>query len=79
VADERPEPRFEEALARLEELVRALEGGELSLEDSLARFEEGVALFRLCARRLEVAKVRLRQLEESPDGPRERDLSEDEE
>jgi exodeoxyribonuclease VII small subunit len=79
VADERPEPRFEEALARLEELVRALEGGELSLEDSLARFEEGVALFRLCARRLEGAKVRLRQLEESPDGPRERDLSEDEE
>jgi exodeoxyribonuclease VII small subunit len=76
--DARDEPRFEDALARLEELVRALEGGTLSLEDSLARFEEGVALVRLCARRLAAAKLRLRELDESPDGPRERDLREDE-
>ncbi len=77
MAGERPEPPFEDALARLEELVRALEGGELSLEDSLARFEEGVALVRFCARRLEAAKLRLRELEETPEGPRERDLAED--
>jgi exodeoxyribonuclease VII small subunit len=78
VAPGEPE-RFEDALARLEALVRMLEAGELSLEDSLARFEEGIALVRKCAARLESAKLRLRQLEETPEGPRERDRAEEEE
>ena len=70
-----PEPSFEQALARLEELVRLLESGKLALEDSLARFEEGVALVKLCQRRLADAEVRLSQLEESPAGPRERPIA----
>lgn len=39
---------FEEAMARLEEIVSDLEGGELSLEKSLSSFEEGMKLAKIC-------------------------------
>ena len=68
------EPRFEDALGRLEELVDSLEGGDLDLEDSLRSFEEGVKLVRLCSERLKAAELRIRQLEEGADGPDERPL-----
>ncbi len=48
---------FAKALKQLEDTVKALEGGELSLEDSLAKFEEGIAL----ARRLEAILDRAEQ------------------
>ena len=53
------EPGFETALTRLEEIVRRLEEGELPLEDSLRLFEEGVALTRQCAARLDEAQRRI--------------------
>jgi exodeoxyribonuclease VII small subunit len=53
---------FEECLARLEQIVTALEGGQLSLEDSLRVFEEGVGLARHCTRYLEEAERRLEVL-----------------
>ena len=51
--------RFEEALARLETIVRNLEDGDLPLEESLKLFEEGVQLTRLCASRLDEAQRRI--------------------
>ena len=53
------EPRFEEAMARLEAIVHALEAGDLSLDDSLRAFEEGTGLLRYCARRLEETERRI--------------------
>ncbi len=50
---------FEEALTRLETIVKSLEGGDLSLEESLRLFEEGVSLTRLCAGKLEEAQRRI--------------------
>ncbi|MCI8472748.1 MAG: exodeoxyribonuclease VII small subunit [Clostridiales bacterium] len=50
---------FETALARLEEIVGALEGGTAALDDSLALFEEGVALVRLCNGKLDSAQQRI--------------------
>ena len=50
------EKKFETALARLEEIVRKLETGELPLEQSLRLFEEGVKLSRLCNRQLDEAE-----------------------
>lgn len=44
---------FEKQLERLESIVRQLEKGEISLEDSLKVFEEGVRLARLCSARLD--------------------------
>ena len=45
--------KFETALKSLEEIVRELEAGELSLEESLKKFEEGIKLSRFCANKLD--------------------------
>ncbi|MBQ8696290.1 MAG: exodeoxyribonuclease VII small subunit [Clostridia bacterium] len=44
---------FEEALARLEVIVKGLDGGDVPLDKSLELFEEGVALVKLCNSKLE--------------------------
>ncbi|MGB9885883.1 MAG: exodeoxyribonuclease VII small subunit [Moorellales bacterium] len=59
---------FEEALRRLEAIVKRLESGDLSLEEALAGFEEGVSLVRFCRQRLTAAEQRLQLLLEQADG-----------
>ena len=46
-------PDFETALKRLEEIVKKLENGELSLDSALQLFEEGIKLSRFCHTKLE--------------------------
>ncbi len=59
----KPEPaRFEEALKRLEEIVARLEKGELALEESLALYEEGIQLSRMCHAKLEEAEAKIELL-----------------
>jgi exodeoxyribonuclease VII small subunit len=53
------EKKFEDALARLEEIVKELESGDLPLEQSLKMFEEGIKLSRVCNKRLEEAERRV--------------------
>ncbi|MCE5192275.1 MAG: exodeoxyribonuclease VII small subunit [Actinomycetia bacterium] len=53
---------FGVALAELEDIVRELEGGELELEESLERYERGVALLRACRARLADAQQRVTML-----------------
>jgi exodeoxyribonuclease VII small subunit len=53
------EKKFEAALARLEEIVKELESGDLPLEQSLKLFEEGIKLSRICNKRLEDAERRV--------------------
>jgi exodeoxyribonuclease VII small subunit len=55
-------PSFEVALKRLEQIVQRLEQGELSLEESLQLYEEGVRLSRLCHARLEEAEAKIEVL-----------------
>ena len=55
-------PDFEAALAELEGLVQRMEGGELSLEDSLQEFERGVQLTRICQDALKAAEQRVKTL-----------------
>ncbi len=62
------EVKFEEAFARLEVIVRRLEAGDLSLDDSLRLFEEGIALSRVCARRLDEAEAKIELLLQNKDG-----------
>lgn len=64
----RPEPTFEQALQRLEEIVTRLESGELTLDESLALFEEGVGLSRVCSARLGEAELKIEKLIERSDG-----------
>jgi exodeoxyribonuclease VII small subunit len=56
------QPSFEEALERLEEIVRLLEGGEIGLNEALARYEEGVKLLRQAFGLLEHAERRIELL-----------------
>lgn len=59
---------FETALKELETLVSDLEKGELSLEDSLKHFEQGIALSRECQKALQQAKLKVDKLIEKTDG-----------
>ncbi len=54
--------KFEDCLTRLEQIVSALESGNLPLEESLKVFEEGVTLSRHCARYLDEAERRIELL-----------------
>ena len=54
--------KFEDCLARLEQIVQALEAGNLPLEESLKAFEEGVGLARHCSRYLDDAERRIETL-----------------
>ena len=53
------EKKFEDAMQRLEQIVESLEGGELSLEDSLKVFEEGMKLAKFCSGKLEEAEKKV--------------------
>ena len=61
-------PGFEDALARLEAIVKGLEDGDLPLEESLRLFEEVVSLTRQCAARLEEAQKRIDLLTRNDQG-----------
>ena len=69
--------RFEDALEELEGLVRALESGEQSLEESLAQFERGVALARFCRQSLADAERQVQVLLEEDGVERLADLDDD--
>lgn len=60
--------KFEEAMQLLEDTVRKLESGTLSLDESLAAFEEAVGLVKLCNERLEDAEQKVRILTASAGG-----------
>jgi exodeoxyribonuclease VII small subunit len=51
--------KFEDALGRLEEIVRKMEAGDMTLEESLKSFEEGIRLSRLCSGKLDEAERRV--------------------
>lgn len=64
-AESETKPRlaeFEDAVTELEGLVEALESGDVSLEQALARFERGVTLARQCQQTLKHAELRVDQL-----------------
>ncbi len=62
------EIKFENALKKLEKIVEELERGDLPLEDSLAKYEEGIKLSRICQKKLETAKKKVELLVKSKEG-----------
>jgi exodeoxyribonuclease VII small subunit len=52
-------PSFEEALAELDQILRDLEDGTTTLEESLARYERGVGLLKCCYAQLQTAEQRI--------------------
>ena len=59
---------FESALAELDETVRQLEAGDLSLDDSLALYERGQQLSARCQALLQAAELKVQQLAPKADG-----------
>jgi exodeoxyribonuclease VII small subunit len=59
---------FEDALAELEQIVRALEGGQQKLEDAITAYERGAALRKHCEAKLAEAEARVAAIVRSADG-----------
>jgi exodeoxyribonuclease VII small subunit len=56
------EPTFEDAARELEQIVERLERGDAGLDEAIALWERGEALYRLCAARLDAAHGRIEEL-----------------
>ena len=59
---------FEEALAKLDEIVSGIESGEIPLEQAIAKYAEGTALVKQCRGILDEAERKIQLLSNSPDG-----------
>ena len=69
---------FEENMQRLEQIVRAMERGDVALEESLKLFQEGTELVRSCGKLLDEAELQVKQIMTAPDGsPVEEDFDHD--
>ncbi len=69
---------FEESITRLDEIVKALEAGDVPLEESMKLFEEGTKLAAKCAALLDTAELKVSKLMAGPDGtPVEEVVSDD--
>ena len=63
--------KFEVAVDKLEKIVRKLESGDLTLEDSLKAFEEGIGLAKQCEKLLQEAKGKIEKLVKKESGETE--------
>ena len=59
---------FEASMARLEQIVRAMERGDVALEESLKLFHEGTELVRNCQKLLDDAQLQIKKIMTAPDG-----------
>lgn len=65
---------FEASIARLDEIVKTLEEGQVSLEESVKLFEEGAKLSVSCEKLLKDAELKVTILMKGPDGPVEQEM-----
>lgn len=61
-------PTFEENMQRLEQIVRAMERGDVALEESLKLFQEGTELVRVCGKLLDEAQLQVKKISVAADG-----------
>ena len=59
---------FEESMARLEQIVRAMERGDVALEESLKLFQEGTQLVQTCSKMLDEAQLQIKKVMTAADG-----------
>ena len=75
---EKQNKSFESNMQRLEQIVRAMERGDVPLEESLKLFQEGTELVRNCNELLDNAQLQVKMIMTAPDGsPREEDFPHD--
>lgn len=74
----KPNQTFEHNMQRLEQIVRAMERGDVALEESLKLFQEGTELVRNCGMLLDEAELQVKKIMTAPDGsPVEEEFSHD--
>jgi len=56
-------PSFEEALTKLEAIVEKLDNDDISLEESVKLYEEGLKLSKICSQTLEKAELKIEEIE----------------
>lgn len=56
---------FESSLGELEQIVKELESGEISLDDSLKKFEKGIELYKECRQTLQTAEKKIKMLNDN--------------
>lgn len=61
-------PTFEEALKQLETIAEQIERGQIGLEESIVKYEQGMALVKQCREILAKAELRIQQVQERGDG-----------
>lgn len=64
----KPNVTFEQSMQRLEQIVRAMERGDVPLEESLKLFQEGTELVRSCGKLLDEAQLQIKKIMTAPDG-----------
>lgn len=69
---------FEESMSRLEQIVRAMEQGDVPLEESLKLFQEGTALVKNCQKLLDDAQLQVKKIMTAPDGSPVEEVFQDE-
>jgi len=69
---------FEQAAARIDEIVRLLEKGDAPLDKSLTLFEEGAKLIKICGKMLDEAEQTVVRLQKTADGEPKEDIFDDE-
>ena len=75
---EKQNKSFESNMQRLEQIVRAMERGDVALEESLKLLQEGTELVRSCNELLDNAQLQVKRIMTAPDGtPREEDFPHD--
>lgn len=62
------EMKFEDALGKLEKIIEEMEKGDLTLDEALKRYQEGLELSRVCSQRLESAKKKIEVLTKNKKG-----------
>ena len=64
----KPNATFEQSMQRLEQIVRAMERGDVPLEESLKLFQEGTELVRRCSKLLDEAELQVKKIATAADG-----------
>jgi len=66
--EEPKELSFEEAMIKLENIVRELESGRIKLDDAVNAYEQAVKLKQFCEKKLQAAQLKIEKIEIAPDG-----------
>ena len=73
-ADKEPDPSFEQALAKLEDIIQQMESGKAPLESLVNHYQTGVKMLKLCREKLSSAEMKIKEVQEIGDECKEIDF-----